>query len=143
MRRGPSRGEHESGWLVTAALISVLFPPFLLPGVHERYFFAADVLSVVYAFYYPKQWYVPLLVQFASGFSYFPFLFQREPVAPWVLTIVMAAAIEAVALRALFARGRGRRSIEEPARDAGSTPAAGGTCPVADNRWSATDSQTP
>jgi len=35
------------------ALLSVLFPPFLLPGMHERYFFAADVLSVLYAFCVP------------------------------------------------------------------------------------------
>jgi Gpi18-like mannosyltransferase len=33
--------------LVTSALLSSLLLPFFLPGMHERYFFAADVLSVI------------------------------------------------------------------------------------------------
>ena len=70
MREGLQHGFGESRWLVSLALLSVLFPPFFLPGVHERYFFAADVLSVVYAFYVPRKWVVPLLIQFASVFAY-------------------------------------------------------------------------
>ena len=70
----------ESQWLVTAALFSVLFPPFLLPGMHDRYYFAADVLSLVYAFYVRGGWIPAFWMQVASGFSYLPFLFHWEPV---------------------------------------------------------------
>ena len=98
MRRRSANGADEPQWLVSAALLSVLFPPFLLPGVHERYFFAADVLSVVYAFYSPGRWYVPLLIQFGSAFSYLPYLFRWAPVSETVLAAGMALAIELVAI---------------------------------------------
>jgi hypothetical protein len=43
--------------------------------MHERYFYLADVLSVVLAFYRPRLWYLPLIVQASSFLSYVPFLF--------------------------------------------------------------------
>lgn len=90
---------NKSQWVVSAALLSALFPPFFLPGAHERYFFAADALSVVYAFYDPRRWFVALLIQFASAFSYLPYLFGREPVPLPFLALAMALAIECVAVR--------------------------------------------
>jgi len=88
--------QHDSQRLVSLALLSVLFPPFLLPGMHERYFFAADVLSVIYAFYVPHGVWVPILVQFASAFTYLPYLFHQEPVPRPLLALVMLAAIALV-----------------------------------------------
>jgi Gpi18-like mannosyltransferase len=96
MRERPTGGLSERQWLVSLALLSVLFPPFFLPGVHERYFFAADVLSVVYAFYVPSRWMVAALVQFASGFAYLPYLFGKEPLPGWLLALVMTTAIGVV-----------------------------------------------
>jgi hypothetical protein len=102
-------------WLVSAALLSALMPPFLLPGMHERYFFAADVLSVLYAFYDPRRWYVAVLIQFASAFSYYPYLFEREPVPPFLLAAAVVLAIECVAIRlvqlAAMAPGGTKRGI--------------------------------
>ena len=86
-------------WLVSAALLSALLPPFLLPGMHERYFFAADVLSVVYAFYDPRRWFVAVLVQFGSVFSYYQYLYGRTPVPRTLLAAAMVLAIECVAIR--------------------------------------------
>jgi Gpi18-like mannosyltransferase len=97
-RRGPTAPDLPR-WLLSAALLSALFPPFLLPGVHERYFFAADALSVAYAFYDPRRWFVAVLIQFASVFSYYPYLFGREPVPRMVLAAAMVLAIECVAIR--------------------------------------------
>jgi len=65
---------------VKAALASVLLIPFVLPEMHERYFYLADILSLIYAFYSPRRFYIPILVQVASLFSYFPFLWDTEPV---------------------------------------------------------------
>jgi Gpi18-like mannosyltransferase len=97
MRAGPRAEAERSEWLVSWALLSVLFPPFFLPGVHERYFFAADVLSLVYAFYIPRRWAVALWVQIASGAAYAPYLFGTQLVPYWCLALVMAAAIVWVA----------------------------------------------
>jgi Gpi18-like mannosyltransferase len=94
-----------ASWLVAAALLSALFPPFLLPGVHERYFFAADVLALVYAFYDPRRWYVAVVVQFASLLSYFPYLFGWDPVPRMLLAAAMLLAIECVAIRVVQLAG--------------------------------------
>jgi Gpi18-like mannosyltransferase len=93
MRPAPPNRDR---WLISLALLSVLFPPFLLPGMHERYFFPADVLSLLYAFSVPGGWVVAVWIQFASTFSYCPFLFQREPVPREWLAVAVVAALALV-----------------------------------------------
>jgi Gpi18-like mannosyltransferase len=61
--------------------------------MHERYFFAADVVSIIYGFYTPKRFFVPLIVGGASLFSYFPFLFEEEPIGLQYLAILMGVAL--------------------------------------------------
>jgi len=85
---------------VLLGAVFVVLVPYFLPSMHERYFYLADVLSVVVAFYRPRRlWPVPVLVQFASAFSYAPFLLQRgfgqetTPVSFWVLALAMLAAL--------------------------------------------------
>lgn len=63
--------------LVVAALASVLVIPYLLPRMHERYFFLADLLAVVYAFFNPSRAIVAVLVVFASLISYMSFLSEQ------------------------------------------------------------------
>jgi Gpi18-like mannosyltransferase len=61
--------------IVLAATVSALLVPYLLPAMHERYFYLADVLTVIAAFYLPRRlWALPILEQFASLFAYLPFL---------------------------------------------------------------------
>jgi Gpi18-like mannosyltransferase len=64
--------------IVQLALIFVLAVPYFLPKMHERYFYLADVLSIVYAFYFPMYFYVPIVVIFCSFLSYLPYLFGIE-----------------------------------------------------------------
>jgi Gpi18-like mannosyltransferase len=78
--------------LVKLALASVLVMPYTLPKMHERYFYAADLFSIVYAFYFPRYFYVPLLVIMSSLFSYFPFLFHREVFSILYLALIMGIA---------------------------------------------------
>ncbi len=61
--------------IIRLSLLFSLLLPFFLPMMHERYFYLADVLSVVYAFYVPKRFYVAIIVQLTSFLSYMPFLF--------------------------------------------------------------------
>jgi Gpi18-like mannosyltransferase len=80
--------------IVTAAAFLVLAIPFLLPRMHDRYFFLGDLLSVVLAFYRPRLWYVPLLVQLSSGMSYLPYLFGDAPYVGFqIISAFMLAAI--------------------------------------------------
>ena len=84
-----SEKELSNQLIIKIALVSSILLPYLLPHMHERYFFPADVLSIIYAFFQPKFLFVPILVIFASFFSYFPFLFNREPISLSLLAGMM------------------------------------------------------
>lgn len=85
----------EKNLIVKLALVSAILMPFTLPHMHERYFFPADVLSIIYAFYFPRFFFIPILVISASFFSYVPVLFFNEvkPVLIPYLSVLMAIAL--------------------------------------------------
>ena len=56
--------------VVFLALLSALLTPFFLPKMLDRFFFPADVLAIVLAFYRPRLWYVPVAVGAASLTAY-------------------------------------------------------------------------
>jgi Gpi18-like mannosyltransferase len=60
------------------ALISVTLTPFVLPNMHDRYFYPADVISIALAFSLPEIWYVPILFQLISGLSYSIYLLSAS-----------------------------------------------------------------
>jgi len=92
-----SRVRLDPPLILKLCLLSVLMTPFFLPKMHERFFFVADVTAIAYAFYFPRQYTVAIMISFASFFAYQPFLFQYTPVPPKVLPIVMGAALVLVA----------------------------------------------
>ncbi len=61
--------------LVLLALISVSITPFVLPKMHERYFYPADALSLIVAFFLPDLWFVPIAFQASSSLAYSVYLF--------------------------------------------------------------------
>ena len=61
-------------YIILAAFTSLALVPFLLPKMHERYFYPADVFSLVAAFFIPEIWFVPIAYQVISLLSYTPFL---------------------------------------------------------------------
>ena len=63
--------------LLTCALLITTAVPFLLPHMHDRYFFIADVLSVAFAFVVPALLHVPVGVSFASLLGYHAYLRMR------------------------------------------------------------------
>jgi Gpi18-like mannosyltransferase len=87
----------DGDMIVKLSLVSMLLLPFTLPHMHERYFFAADVISIIYAFYTPKHFFVPIIVGGASLFSYFPFLFREEPIGLQYLAILIVLTLIVVA----------------------------------------------
>ena len=63
-----SRAPLTPDLLVTLAVFSAFATPYLLPSMHERYFYPAAVLSVVLAFYRPRLIALPLVLGlFSSG----------------------------------------------------------------------------
>ncbi len=76
---GTKRESLSPSALILAALVSLALAPFLLPKMHDRYFYPADVFSLIAAFFLPELWFVPVLYQIVSLLSYLPFLFAANP----------------------------------------------------------------
>jgi Gpi18-like mannosyltransferase len=83
---------------LTIALFSLLLLPFLLPKMHERYFFAADLFSVVWAFLHRKSWYISPVIILASLLTYIPFLFNTDIFPMWVPAAMMFFALIKIGL---------------------------------------------
>lgn len=63
---------HES--LLLGALTFALMVPFLLPHMHERYFFIADVLSLLYVVKHRKHFWLPIAICSVSLLSYLRYI---------------------------------------------------------------------
>ncbi len=79
--------------VVQLALLSALLVPYFLPKTHDRYFYPADVLSIVYGFYFPGYFYIPLAANLVSFFIYEPFLFGTNIFPQTVLALALLIVI--------------------------------------------------
>lgn len=75
--------------IIELALIFAVIVPFLLPRMHERYFFLADILSILYVFYFPSRFYTAIIMSLVSLFAYFPFLFGQIYISMFKLSCIM------------------------------------------------------
>ena len=71
------RRRLTEGSILSAALLFAIGIPFLLPHMHDRYFFGADILSLVLAFVSPLCAAAALCVEFASFLGYHAYLKMR------------------------------------------------------------------
>ncbi len=94
---------------LTLALFFAIFLPFVMPKIHERYFYLADMLAILYAAKYRRRRFMPLLVTGASLMSYVPYLMRQRPVDERVLALMMLAALVIVS-RDLLVRMRENRA---------------------------------
>ncbi len=79
--------------IIQLSLIFVTLIPYFLPKMHERYFFAADVISVIYAFYYPQLFFIPIMIILSSLFSYIPYFLGYTIIPLPILSGVMLIVI--------------------------------------------------
>jgi Gpi18-like mannosyltransferase len=79
--------------VLALAAASLLLVPFVLPHMHERYFYGADVFTIVLAFWATRWIAVAALVEAVSLLAYAPFLWDREPVPLPVLAVVETLAL--------------------------------------------------
>ena len=80
------------------AFLDGLGIPYLLPHMHERYFFTADVLTLLLACAAPEYLLLPALTQFGSLLGYYAYLNWR-----FLLPMKYGAAALALALAAALA----------------------------------------
>ena len=79
-------------YILLFALFSVLMTPFLLPHMHERYFYPADVFSVLYAFCLPRRLYYPVLIVPCSFLVVCRYLYSWKWINPALLSLFLLAA---------------------------------------------------
>jgi Gpi18-like mannosyltransferase len=75
-----SKKPLTSAILLKVTLVFALAIPFLLPEMHERYFYLADVVSIISAFYFPRSFYIAVIMQLCSLFSYAPYFLNTQVV---------------------------------------------------------------
>ncbi len=86
-----SRVKITADRLVFLAFLSVLLMPYVLPKMHDRYFFPADVIAIIFAFYWPRYWYAPVVVGLTSLLTYVRFLAGGAIILPlsWLAAVLL------------------------------------------------------
>jgi Gpi18-like mannosyltransferase len=68
----------NDNFIILVALLFTLLVPFLLPYMHERYFYVADVFAIIYAFSNQKRFFIPVITIIISFITYSNYLFDNE-----------------------------------------------------------------
>src|SRR5512133_2774255 len=74
LKRNPNAKKE----FLMAGLASTALVPFILPRMHQRYFYPQDLLSLVIVFFQPELWFLPVISQIVSVLAYGPFLFNKS-----------------------------------------------------------------
>ena len=82
-------------------LLTVLIP-FLLPRMHDRYLFQADVFAVIYFIGNRNRWYIPVTTWILSFAAYINYLFGIYPVDFKILAVIYLAAVILLVIDILY-----------------------------------------
>lgn len=82
--------ELNIGELMKLSLLFALVIPYFLPHMHDRYYIIADVLSLVYVFYFRKHYFVPVIIMGASTLVYIRFLFGLDITPLWIASLAVS-----------------------------------------------------
>ena len=74
--------------LVALAMISSFIVPFVLPYMHERYYYLSEVMFVIFAFYYRKRLWLIFSSQFCSVQALSGYLFGKGSMDRRLLLII-------------------------------------------------------
>ena len=79
--------------IIDAAFLFTVMIPFFLPSMHERYFYLADAVSMVYLYYHPRKWYLAVMVIIPSFLCHLIYLFDGTVIETSVLAFFVLAAV--------------------------------------------------
>ncbi len=97
--------------VIALSLLFAIGIPFLLPHMHDRYFYAADLLSVVLAYAIPMLCLAAPLTQFASLLGYHAYLKMRYllPMRYGSAALILSTALALIGLLASLLEEKPRR----------------------------------
>jgi len=70
--------EFTDKLIIAVSYLFTVMLPFVLPHMHERYFYLADITAVIFAFVYYKKSYISVLTVYASFRVVMRYLFDNE-----------------------------------------------------------------
>ena len=79
--------------LVQLALVSVVIMPYFLPKMHDRYLYSADAISIVFGFYFPEYFLIPVLINLFSFFVYESSLLGMNTISGEMLQIGLTLVV--------------------------------------------------
>ena len=88
-------------FIILAVALWLSLEPSLLPRMHDRYFFPADIFAFLFACLVPRAWWIAVLFQAGSALAYAQYLASSVPDFP--VGTVYAAHIGAAAMIAAVA----------------------------------------
>lgn len=83
--------------LTLTALASAALIPFLLPKMHDRYFYPADVFSFTAAVLFPKYWIFAVMFQVSSAAAYSVFLLGAQPITVLIGSLINTVQVILIA----------------------------------------------
>ena len=98
--------------VIALALLLAVGVPFMLPHMHDRYFYAADILSVVLAYAIPALWLAAPLTEFASFLGYHAYLKMRYllPMRYGSAALILTLALTLIGFLASLSEEKKRRT---------------------------------
>jgi Gpi18-like mannosyltransferase len=93
--------------LALTALASAILTVFLLPKMHDRYFYPADLFAFVAVIFLPELWFFAVFSQLSSGLVYLIFPFAQSRLLALPAALINTALVIVIARRQL-------KSLEEP-----------------------------
>jgi Gpi18-like mannosyltransferase len=106
------RDNLQTDLLVATA--SVILMPFILPKMHQRYFFLADVFTYVLIFVFRRAWPLAVAMQIGSLSAYSGYLFAWHFGPDFGALAVTVATVGIVWMCFVYARTTGRQSLPPP-----------------------------
>lgn len=86
--------------LATLALLFAMLLPFVLPHMHERYYYPAELFALVFAFYFPRKFYVAVLMELTCTYAECQYLFGSDFIRMELLAVVVLGNMIAVTVQA-------------------------------------------
>jgi Gpi18-like mannosyltransferase len=102
-----ARATLAPSWLLQVAAAYGVLIPFVLPQIHDRYFYVGGILVLLCAII-DRRYLIPgLLLQFTAIMAYSPQLYHEQPVVPfWALAIVQLVSVSWVVWASVAPTGK-------------------------------------
>ena len=86
------RTDNDLVWITLAVFFAALMP-FVLPHMHERYWYFSDILALLLIFCKPQRWYASLALMLPSLYAVCCYLFGNDPAGLSLMALMMLAGI--------------------------------------------------